>query len=49
MLVYTTYGVVLFAALLLDGWWLARRQADPRVMAAAVWPPIGVLLAVGIN
>lgn len=49
MLVYTTYGVVLFAALLLGGWWLARRQADPGVMAAAVWAPIGVVLAVGIN
>ncbi|HEX5143403.1 MAG TPA: phosphatase PAP2 family protein [Mycobacterium sp.] len=49
MLVYTTYGVVLFGALLLGGWWLARRQANPGVMAAAVWAPIGMLLAVGIN
>jgi membrane-associated phospholipid phosphatase len=49
MLVYTTYGVVLFGALLLAGWWLARQQSSPRVMAAAVWAPIGVLLAVGIN
>ncbi|PZS15552.1 MAG: UDP-diphosphatase [Pseudonocardiales bacterium] len=49
MLIYTTYGVVLFAALLLTGWWVARQQPDPRVMAAAVWAPIGVLLAVGIN
>lgn len=49
MLIYTTYGVVLFGALLLGGWWLARRQANPGVMAAAVWAPIGVLLAVGIN
>lgn len=49
MLIYTTYGVVVFAGLLLGGWWVARRQADPRVMAAAVWAPIGVLLAVGIN
>ncbi|MGH3529901.1 MAG: phosphatase PAP2 family protein, partial [Pseudonocardiaceae bacterium] len=49
MRIYTSYGVVLFAALLLGGWWVARRQADPRVMAAAVWAPIGVLVAVGIN
>jgi membrane-associated phospholipid phosphatase len=49
MLIVTTYGVVLFAALLLGGWWLARRQANPGVMAAAVWAPIGVLLALGIN
>jgi undecaprenyl-diphosphatase len=49
MLILTTYAVVLFAVLLLGGWWLARRQARPRVMAAAVWAPIGMLIAVGIN
>jgi hypothetical protein len=49
MLVFTTYGAVLFAALLLGGWWLARQQTDPGVMAAAVWAPIGMLLALGIN
>jgi membrane-associated phospholipid phosphatase len=49
MLVLTAYAAVLFVVLLLGGWWLARRQAHPRPMAAAVWAPIGILLAVGIN
>jgi undecaprenyl-diphosphatase len=49
MLLLTTYAAVLFAVLLLGGWWLARRQADPRVMAATTWAPIGMLIAVGIN
>jgi hypothetical protein len=34
MLAYATYGVVLFAGLLLAGWWIARDRG-PRVMAAA--------------
>ncbi|MUL49720.1 phosphatase PAP2 family protein [Mycobacterium sp. CBMA293] len=46
---YATYGVVLFAILLLAGWWLARRTADTAAMAAAVWAPLGVLAAVAIN
>lgn len=49
MLLLTTAAPVVFAALLLGGCWLARKQAHPGVMAAAVWAPIGVLLAVGIN
>lgn len=46
---YANYGVVLFAALLLGGWWLARRQASVPAMAAALWAPAGALLALGIN
>ena len=46
---YAQYGVVLFAGLLLLGWWWARRDADPRTMAAALWAPVGMLLAVGLN
>ena len=46
---YATYGVVLFAILLLAGWWTARRAGDPVAMAAAVWAPLGVLAAVAIN
>lgn len=45
---YAEDGVALFAVLLLVGWWVARRRG-PAVMAAALWAPIGTLLAVGIN
>jgi membrane-associated phospholipid phosphatase len=45
---YATYGVVLFAVLLLAGLWLHRR-ADDRALAAAAWAPLAVLLAVGLN
>lgn len=45
---YAEYGVVLFAVLLLAGWWVARR-GDAALMAAALWAPLGVLLAVGLN
>lgn len=45
---YAEYGVALFGALLLVGWWLARR-GTPDEMATALWAPCGVLLAVGLN
>jgi undecaprenyl-diphosphatase len=46
---WATYGVVVFALLLLVGWWRARSHHDPRRMAAALWAPLGVLLAVAVN
>ncbi|RMI33449.1 phosphatase PAP2 family protein [Nocardia stercoris] len=46
---YAAYGVVLFAALLLAGWWIARAAADPRRMVAAVWAPLGLLAAMAIS
>ena len=46
---YAEYGVVLFAGLLLLSWLLARRQGDPARVAAALWAPAGVLVAVGLN
>jgi membrane-associated phospholipid phosphatase len=45
---YATYGVVLFAALLLTGLWLRRAGTD-RALAAAGWAPVATLLAVGLN
>jgi membrane-associated phospholipid phosphatase len=48
LLAYASYGVVLFAALLLVGWWLARSRG-PRAMAAALWAAGGMLLAVAVN
>jgi membrane-associated phospholipid phosphatase len=46
---YAEYGVVLFAGLLLVSWWLARRDGDLRRVTAAVWAPVGVLVALGVN
>ena len=48
MLVIAGDGVLLFAALLLAGWWTARRH-DPRAVAASLWAGIGTVLAVGLN
>ncbi|HJP78245.1 MAG TPA: phosphatase PAP2 family protein [Pseudonocardiaceae bacterium] len=46
---YATYGVTLFAVLLLAGWWTTRRTGNPAGVAAAVWAVVGTILAVGIN
>ncbi|SDT18598.1 phosphatase PAP2 family protein [Actinopolymorpha singaporensis] len=46
---YAKYGVVLFALLLLWGWWTARGTGDLSRMAAALWAPVGMLVAVGLN
>lgn len=46
---WAAYGVVVFALLLLAGWWRARRGGDRHRMAAALWAPLGVLLAVAVN
>ncbi|MUL67842.1 UDP-diphosphatase [Mycobacterium sp. CBMA 234] len=42
---YANHGVLAFIALLLVGWWLARRSTEPMMMVAAVWAPLGVLAA----
>jgi len=49
IVVYTTYGEVLFAVLLAAGLWVARGSGDARVMAGAVWAPLGMLCALVIN
>ena len=46
---YANYGTVLFALLILAGWWTVRGAADSGRMAAAVWAPFGVLAALAIN
>jgi membrane-associated phospholipid phosphatase len=46
---YAQYGVVLFAALLVWSWWIARGRRDLATMAAALWAPVGTLIAVGLN
>jgi undecaprenyl-diphosphatase len=49
MTAYAADGVVLFAGLLLAGWWVARRRGTTAAMVAALWAPIGMLLAVAVN
>jgi undecaprenyl-diphosphatase len=49
VLAYAGYGIVVFAALMLAGWWSARGQASPVRMAAALWAPLGMLVALGAN
>jgi undecaprenyl-diphosphatase len=46
---YANYGSVVFMALILAGWWTARAAADSRRMVAAVWAPMGVLIALAVN
>lgn len=46
---YASYGVGLFAVLLLAGWWGARRTADPAVMAGVLCAGAAVLVAVAVN
>jgi membrane-associated phospholipid phosphatase len=45
---YAKYGLLVFAALLVVGWWVAR-PLPARVMAAALLAPVSTVLAVAIN
>jgi membrane-associated phospholipid phosphatase len=45
----TVSGIVIFAELMFAGWWVGRKRADLRHVAAALWTPIGMLLALAIN
>ena len=45
---FAEYGVVLFAGLLLLAWWVARGRGTG-AMAAALWAPLGMLLAIAVN
>jgi undecaprenyl-diphosphatase len=50
MTLYATVGgLVLFVELMFIGWWIARRRTNLATVAAALWTPLGMLLAVGIN
>ncbi|GAB2984150.1 hypothetical protein LWP59_17970 [Amycolatopsis acidiphila] len=46
---YANDEIAVFAALMVAGWWSARQQANPARMAAAVWAPLGMLAALGVN
>ena len=49
LIAYAKYGLVLFAALLLAGWWLARRSADIDAVAAVVWAGAAAVAALGVG
>jgi undecaprenyl-diphosphatase len=49
MQAFATYGVLLFGALLVAGWLLARRSGEARQVAASVWAGVATLLAVAVN
>lgn len=42
---YANHGIIVFAVLLLGGWWVARTTGHTASIVAAVWAPLGVLLA----
>ncbi|RPK32620.1 Undecaprenyl-diphosphatase BcrC [Streptomyces sp. ADI91-18] len=42
---WSTYGLALFAALMLLGWWRARKAGDPHVTATALAAPLVVTTA----
>ena len=52
VLAYANYGVALFGALLLVGWWTSRRHSQshgPGTMARALWAGAATVLALAIN
>jgi membrane-associated phospholipid phosphatase len=49
MRLYAKDGILLFAILLLTGWWIARRSGDLDRVARSLWAPVGVLVALAIN
>jgi membrane-associated phospholipid phosphatase len=48
MTAYAKYGLLIFAGLLLIGWWVARGR-PAKVMAAALLAPVATVVAVGLN
>lgn len=49
MRLYAEYGVALFVGVLALAWWWSRGDRNPGAMAAALWAPVGVLVALGLN
>jgi membrane-associated phospholipid phosphatase len=49
MRAFAEYGVALFAVLLLLSWWSARGEGLMRRVAASLWAPLGVLVALALN
>ena len=42
------YGVVLLAIALLVGWWIGRRNNDPRKVATSIWSAAAALIALAL-
>lgn len=49
MVWWATYGLLLFALVLLVGWWQVRQAGAVRTLAALVWAPVAAGVAVLIN
>lgn len=45
---YSTYGLALFAVLMVAGWWQARRRGEPKTVLALLLPLVTVL-AFGVS
>ena len=46
---YASYGVAVFAVLLLAGWWIVRRSGAPTRMAGVICAGAATLVAVALN
>lgn len=49
MTFYAGKGPILLGALLVAGWWLARRSSKPRRVATAFWTALATVIAVAVN
>ncbi|MGH3429101.1 MAG: phosphatase PAP2 family protein [Terriglobales bacterium] len=49
MAAYATGGAAVFGALLVAGWWLARRSGDPAEIARALWAATCVPVSLAVN
>jgi membrane-associated phospholipid phosphatase len=45
----SSYAMVVYVVLWVGAWWIARKGASPRAMAAVVWAPIGLLVAAAVS
>ncbi len=49
MTFYAGKGPILLGALLVAGWWVARRNGDPTRVATACWTALAAVIAVAVN
>lgn len=46
---YATLGIAVFPLAILAAWWVARKDRDPRRVAAAIWAALAALAALAVN